>query len=291
LVYQYGRVYYAEKGIENIKKKNKITEILLEKGLADTEKEARAILMEGRVRVAGRIIEKSGTMIDTCSKIKVTPQEPYVSRGGLKLEGAFKDLGLSISGKKAVDIGSSTGGFTDFLLQNGAAKIIDIDVGYGGLSWKLRNSPRVTVLERTNVRDLEVKKIPFIPDFAVVDVSFISIKKIFEKVLEITSKNGEILILIKPQFELKKDEVENKGIIKNRYLHYKVLKEIKDFIVEYPVKIKNFTFSKIKGAKGNIEFWIFLVKCFKGAKYIKNYDKIIREVVEKAHVYFNQKKV
>jgi 23S rRNA (cytidine1920-2'-O)/16S rRNA (cytidine1409-2'-O)-methyltransferase len=291
LAYQYGKVHYAEKGIENIKKKNKIAEILLEKGLADTEKEARAILMEGRVRVAGRIIEKPGTMVDTGSKIKVIPQEPYVSRGGLKLEGAFEDLGLSISGKKAVDIGSSTGGFTDFLLQNGAAEIIDIDVGYGELSWKLRNSPRVTILERTNIRNLEVKKLPFISDFAVADVSFISIKKIFEKVLDITSKNGEILLLVKPQFELKKDEVENKGIIKDKELHYKVLKEIKDFIIEYPVEIKDFTFSKIKGAKGNIEFWIFLIKCFKGAKYIINYDKIIRGVVEKAHIYFNQKQV
>jgi 23S rRNA (cytidine1920-2'-O)/16S rRNA (cytidine1409-2'-O)-methyltransferase len=273
-----------------IKKKNKISDILLEKGLADTEKEARAMLMEGRVRIGSSIVEKPGMMVDSGSEIKVMPEDPYVSRGGIKLEGAFKDLGLNISGKKAVDIGSSTGGFTDFLLKKGAAKIIDIDVGYGILSWKLRNSPRVTVMERTNIRNLELKKIPFISDFAVIDVSFISIKKIFVKILDITSKNGEILLLVKPQFELKKNEVENKGIIKDKDIHYKVLKEIKDFVLKYPVKIKGFTFSKIKGAKGNIEFWIFLIKCSKGAKYITNYDKIIRGVVEKAHIYFNQQK-
>jgi 23S rRNA (cytidine1920-2'-O)/16S rRNA (cytidine1409-2'-O)-methyltransferase len=247
--------------------------------------------MEGRVRVAGSIIEKPGTMVNTDSEITVTPQDPYVSRGGLKIEGAFNDLGLNIIGKKAVDIGSSTGGFTDFLLQNGAAKIIDIDVGYGGLSWKLRNSPRVTVLERTNIRNIEIKELPFIADFAVSDVSFISIKKIFEKILDITSKNGEILLLVKPQFELRKDEVEERGIIKNKKLHFKALKDLKDFIIGYPVKIKGFTFSRIKGSKGNIEFWIFLIKCSKEAKYIINYDKIIKGVVDKAHIYFNQKKV
>jgi 23S rRNA (cytidine1920-2'-O)/16S rRNA (cytidine1409-2'-O)-methyltransferase len=286
---QYGKVPSAEKGIINIKKKNKIGDILLKKGLADTEKEADALLMEGRIRVAGSMIEKPGTMIDPDSEIKVVPPDPYVSRGGLKLEGAFEDLGLSISGKKAVDIGSSTGGFTDFLLQNGAAKVIDIDVGYGGLSWKLRNSPRVTVLERTNIRNLDVEKLPFFSDFTVVDVSFISIKKIFSKILEITTKKGEILLLVKPQFELKKNEVESKGIIRDKNLHYKVMKEIKDFIIKFPVKIKDFTFSKIKGGKGNIEFWIFLIKCSKEAKYIINYDKIIMGVVERAHNYFNQK--
>lgn len=288
---QYGGIPSFEKGIVKIKKKNKISKILLEKGLAGTEKEAGVMLMEGRVRVAGNVIEKPGTMVDKDSQIKVIPQDPYVSRGGLKIEGAFNDLGLSIRGKRAVDIGSSTGGFTDFLLQKGAAKIIDIDVGYGGLSWKLRNSPRVTVMERTNIRDLDINKLPFITDFAVADVSFISLKKIFEKILDITSKNGEILLLVKPQFELKKDEVEKRGIIKNKNLHFKVLKEIKDFVLKYQVKIKGFTFSRIKGAKGNIEFWIFLIKCSKEAKYIINYDKIIKVIVEKAHIYFNQKKV
>jgi len=256
--------------------------------LAGTEKEAYALVLEGRVEVEGRIIEKPGTLVNPDSEIKIIPTDPYVSRGGLKLEGAFKDLGLSISDKKAIDIGSSTGGFTDFLLKNGADKIIDVDVGYGELSWKLRNSPRVIVFERTNIRHLDAESVPFISDFAVVDVSFISIKKIFKKILELTVKNGEILMLVKPQFELEKNEVERKGIIRNKKLHYKVLLDITDFIKKFPVRIVNYTFSKIKGAKGNIEFWIFLIKCSKEAKYIINYDKIIRDVVNSAHNYFNQ---
>ncbi len=244
--------------------------------------------MEGRVKVGGSVIEKPGTFVNQDSEIKIISKNPYVSRGGLKLEGAFKDLGISISGKKAIDVGSSTGGFTDFLLKNGADKILDIDVGYGKLSWELRNSPRVTVLERTNIRHLNMEKIPFILNFAVVDVSFISIKKIFSKILELTDKNGEILLLVKPQFELKKNEVENKGIIRDKKLHYKVLFDITEFIMKFPVKIVDFAFSKIKGAKGNIEFWIFLRKCLKGAKYIINYDKIIKDIVDGAHNYFNQ---
>ncbi|MDP3011865.1 MAG: TlyA family RNA methyltransferase [Candidatus Hydromicrobium sp.] len=262
--------------------------LLLERKLADKEKTAHALILEGRVKVKGRVIEKPGTLVDSNSEIEIISKTPYVSRGGLKLEGVFQELGLSAAGKKAVDIGSSTGGFTDFLLKNGVEKIIDIDVGYGQLSWEIRNSPQVVVFERTNIRHLDIGKLPFIADFTVVDVSFISIKKIFSKILELTAKNGEILLLVKPQFELKKDEVESKGIIRNRKLHYKVLLEVTEFIKEFPVEIKSFTFSKIKGAKGNIEFWIFLIKSFKEAKSILNYDKIIEDVVDRAHLYFNQ---
>jgi 23S rRNA (cytidine1920-2'-O)/16S rRNA (cytidine1409-2'-O)-methyltransferase len=215
---------------------------------------------------------------------------PYVSRGGLKLEGVFQELGLSAAGKKAVDIGSSTGGFTDFLLKNGAKKIIDIDVGYGQLSWEIRNSPKVVVFERTNIRQLDISKLPFTSELTVVDVSFISIRKIFSKILELTDTNGEILLLVKPQFELMKDEVESKGIIRNKNLHYKVLAGITEFITKFPVEVKNFTFSKIKGSKGNIEFWIFLIKSFKEAESVLNYGKIIKDVVDKAHFYFNQLK-
>ncbi len=215
---------------------------------------------------------------------------PYVSRGGLKLEGVFQELGLSAAGKKAVDIGSSTGGFTDFLLKNGAKKIIDIDVGYGQLSWEIRNSPKVVVFERTNIRKLDISKLPFTSEITVVDVSFISIRKIFSKILELTDTNGEILLLVKPQFELMKDEVERKGIIRNKNLHYKVLTGITEFITKFPVEVKNLTFSKIKGAKGNIEFWIFLIKSFKEAESVLNYGKIIKDVIDKAHFYFNQLK-
>lgn len=282
--------FVDKKGITDIKKikRKKIIEILLEKKFVSGEKDALALIIAGKVRIAGKTIEKPGTVIDPDSEIEIIPGKIYVSRGGLKLEGAFKEFNLSAEGKKATDVGSSTGGFTDYLLKNGAASVIDIDVGYGQLSWELRKSPRTIVLEKTNLRNFDTEKLPYMSDITVVDVSFISIKKIFNKILEITDSGGMILILIKPQFELKKNEVENKGIIKDRKLHYKVLAEITGFINNFPVEIKGLTFSKIKGAKGNIEFWIFLIKSDKEAEYTKKYDKIIRDVIDKAHFYYNQ---
>jgi 23S rRNA (cytidine1920-2'-O)/16S rRNA (cytidine1409-2'-O)-methyltransferase len=282
--------FAGKKGITDIKKINrkKIIEILLEKNIVSGEKEALALIMAGKVRAEGKTVEKPGAVIDPDSEIEITPGKIYVSRGGLKLEGAFKDFNLSAEGKKAADIGSSTGGFTDFLLKNGAASVIDIDVGYGQLSWELRKSPRTIIFERTNLRNLDTEKLPYKADITVVDVSFISIKNIFNKILEITDAGGKILILVKPQFELKKNEVENKGIIKDRKLHYRVLDEITGFIKNFPAEIKGFNFSKIKGAKGNIEFWIFLIKSHKEAESIKKYDKIIRDVIDKAHFYYNQ---
>ena len=272
-------------------KKKKIITLLLERNLISTEKKALALILEGKVKVEGIIVQKPGTAIDPDSRIEITAEKPYVSRGGLKLEGVFKELELSAAGKRAIDIGSSTGGFTDFLLKNGAEKIIDIDVGYGQLAWQIRNSPLVTVLERTNIRNLDISKLPFTSNITVVDVSFISIKKIFNKILELTDTNGEILLLVKPQFELAKEEVESKGIIRNKNLHQKVLKEIAEFVVKFPIEIKNFTFSKIKGSRGNIEFWIFLIKSFKEAETVSNYDKIIKDVVDSAHQYFNQSQI
>ena len=217
---------------------------------------------------------------------------PYVSRGGLKIEIAFEEFGLSAVGKKAADVGASTGGFTDFLLKNGASSVITIDVGYGILAWELRNSPKVTVLERTNIRYLDPGRIPHLADFTVVDVSFISIKTIFKKILDITGSSGEILLLVKPQFEVKKEEVENRGIIKSAELHYKVLKELAEFTAGFPVEIKGITFSKIKGTKGNIEYWMYLKKnldkkTLKDEKSILNYDKIINKVVKSSHNFFN----
>jgi len=255
--------------------------------MVNSQKEALALIMAGNVRAGGKIIEKPGTVIEENQLIEVTPEDSYVSRGGIKLEGAFRDFGVNAEGKNAVDVGSSTGGFTDFLLKNGARKVVCIDVGYGQLSWELRKSPAVIIFERTNIRDLDIRKIPYKSDITVVDVSFISIRSIFKKIMDLTGVGGNILLLVKPQFELKKDEVENRGIIKNKELHYKALIEVTDYIKKFPVEIKDFSFSKIKGAKGNIEFWIFLIKLDKGTEYKLNYDKIIRDVVRRAHFYYN----
>jgi len=216
----------------------------------------------------------------------------YVSRGGIKIEYAFRDLNLTVNNKNAVDVGASTGGFTDFLLKNGAKQIATIDVGYGILAWKLRIDPRVIVFERTNIRYFDIKKLPFISDFTVTDVSFISIKTIFPKLLELTKNKGELLILLKPQFELKRHEVEKGGVIKNKELHVESLKRATGFISELELEVEGMTFSKLKGTKGNIEFWIYIIKDFVKdrlniKKTVTNYDKIINRVVDTAYDYFD----
>ena len=250
---------------------------------------ARALIMEGRVLVNGSLADKQGEMVPLDAKTEIMEKMPYVSRGGLKIEGIFNDLDLDVSGKLAADIGSSTGGFTDFLIQNDAAGVMSIDVGYGLLDWKLRNLDKVDVLERTNIRYLDIKKIPYKADIAVVDVSFISIKKIIEKIMELTIPGGEILLLLKPQFELGRKDIVNRGIIKDPDLHSKAISKMIDYLKNLPVSILNINFSKIKGAKGNIEFWIYLKNSKTLAKSDLNYDKIIQSAVNSAHLFFTRK--
>ncbi len=239
--------------------------------------------MGGMVSIENKIIDKPGTLVDSDASIEIKGQASYVSRGGLKLEGVFKELGLDARGKDAIDVGSSTGGFTDYLLKNGASRITAIDVNYGQFSWKLRNYPNVNILERTNVRHLDIGSLAFLADLTVVDVSFISIKKIFSRIFDMTKRGGEILLLVKPQFEVEKHQVQEKGIIREKKLHKQVLIDMVDFIKDFYVEIKEITFSKIKGAKGNIEFWIYLNKSTNKAGSNINYDKIINDIVLKAH--------
>lgn len=271
--------------------KKKIIDILLERNLAASIDIARALILEGRVKIEGAVSDKQGLMVDSKSNIEIIEKNPYVSRGGLKLEKAIEEFKLEVEGKNAIDVGASTGGFTDFLIKSGVKKVVAIDVGYGQLSWNLRQSPEVIVLDRTNIRYLDVKKLPFLADLTVVDVSFISIKTIFSKILDITEENGQILLLVKPQFEVGKYEVEKGGVIKNKNLHLKVLTGIVKFIDSFDVKIVNLTFSKIKGARGNIEYWIYIRKIsikskINNKKTVLNYDKIITKVVEQSHNYF-----
>ena len=272
----------------------KLADMLIERNLTSTLKEAEAIILAGKVLVDGKKIDKAGTLVATSASVEIIEDMPYVSRGGVKLEKAFLDFGLNARGKKAIDVGSSTGGFTDFLLQSGADKVLAIDVGYGQLSWNLRQSPKVIVMERTNIRNISPQKIPFLSDITVVDVSFISIKTIFKNLLEITSDDGEILILIKPQFEAAREDVEKGGVIRSKELHQKTLQEVIEAVNNYGVEIKSITFSKLQGAKGNIEFWLYVKKTIKKNKITKinnkktelNYDKIITNIVEEAYKYF-----
>lgn len=273
---------------------NKLVNELLQRNLTSTLKEAGALILAGKVLVNGKKIDKAGTFISSNDMVEIIKEIPYVSRGGIKLEKAFLDFGLNARGKKAIDVGSSTGGFTDFLLKSGADKVLAIDVGYGQLSWNLRQSPKVIVMERTNIRDVSNQKIPFLSDITVVDVSFISIKTIFKNLLDITSDNGEIIILVKPQFEAAREEVEKGGLIKRKEIHQKILQDIIETVNNYSIEIKNITFSKLKGTKGNIEFWLYIKKTIKKNKITKinnkktevNYDRIITDIVEEAYKYF-----
>lgn len=275
-------------------KHKKLADVLVERNLTSTLKEAEAIILAGKVLVDGKKIDKAGTLVARSASVEIIEDMPYVSRGGVKLEKAFLDFGLNARGKKAIDVGSSTGGFTDFLLQSGADKVLAIDVGYGQLSWNLRQSPKVIVMERTNIRNISTQKIPFLSDITVVDVSFISVKTIFKNLLEITSDNGVILILIKPQFEAAREDVQKDGVIRSKEIHQKTLQDVIEAVKICGVEIKSITFSKLQGAKGNIEFWLYVKKTIKKNKITEinnkktelNYDKIITDIVEEAHKYF-----
>ncbi|MBM3707649.1 MAG: TlyA family RNA methyltransferase [Actinobacteria bacterium] len=269
----------------------KLITILLERNLVINRNTAESLILEGKVRVDGKIKDKPGIKVSDKSIIEIKPDLPFVSRGGLKIQEAFTDLKISVKNKKAVDIGASTGGFTDFLLKNKASSVIAIDVGYGVLSWKLRKDPRVIVLERTNIRDVIPDQLPYLSELTVVDVSFISIKTVFKNIFDITCEKGEIVLLIKPQFEVTKEEVENKGVIKSKILHLKVLLKIVEHILKFEVEIKGLTFSKIKGRKGNMEYWLYVIKKTKKSslnnkKTSLNYDKMIIDTVNNAYSYY-----
>jgi 23S rRNA (cytidine1920-2'-O)/16S rRNA (cytidine1409-2'-O)-methyltransferase len=269
--------------------------LLLEKNLAPDIKSAELLIIEGKVIVGAAKIEKPGAKIPENASIRIIKDDKYVSRGGIKIENAFIDFNLSASGKKVIDIGSSTGGFTDFLLQNGAGQVTAIDVGYGIISWKLRKDPRVILLERTNIRNIDRNLLKYLSDLTVVDVSFISLKTIFTDIFSVTKTGGEMLLLVKPQFEAQKDEVEHGGVVKKKELHIKILERVTGFLSNFNVSLEGISFSKIKGAKGNQEFWLYIkktddeinnVNLLNIEKTENNYVKIITETVEKSIKYF-----
>jgi len=274
---------------KNSKNKKTILNLLLSNKNISSEKAANAYILAGSVTADGILIDKPGTLVSADCDIKIKEIKKYVSRGAIKLEEAIRDFKIDLSNKTAIDFGASTGGFTDYLIKNQVTKIISVDIGYGQFAWELRNNNNIFLLERTNIKNLETSMLPFIPDLAVADLSFISIRKIFYKIFQLTSINAELLLLIKPQFELEKDLVENKGVIKNINLHIKALSDVVEFFKIYPgIKIKGVNFSKIKGAKGNIEYWIYLQKINQDNKGKKDlsYDKMVKDIAEKSHIFF-----
>ena len=241
--------------------KDRLDKIMVDRALVKSRERARALIMEGKVLVDGSPVTKAGAMINTDSSITLKSGDiPYVSRGGLKLKAAIDFFSIDLKDKTAMDIGSSTGGFTDCMLQMGAKKVYCIDVGYGQIAWPLRNDPRVILLERTNIRHLERKRIPDIIDIATIDVSFISLTKVIPKVLEFLKEDGEILALVKPQFEVGKGEVGKGGIVREEEKRLAAVDFVRTEIEAAGLHTIGLFESPVRGQKGNIEYFLYLKK-------------------------------
>jgi 23S rRNA (cytidine1920-2'-O)/16S rRNA (cytidine1409-2'-O)-methyltransferase len=238
-------------------KKKRLDILLHERGLAPTRSKAQAYIMAREVLVNGNVIDKAGTKVDEDAEITVKERPPFVSRGGEKLAAALADFSFDVTGLICADVGASTGGFTDCLLQNAVAKIFAIDVGYGQLAYKLRVDERVVVMERTNARYLE--RLDEAVQLVVIDASFISLKIILPAVKKWLAQEADVIALIKPQFEAGKDEVGKGGVVKERHIHKRVIRDIAAFAEMLNFKIAGLTMSPIKGLKeGNTEFLIWL---------------------------------
>lgn len=241
--------------------KTRLDVLLTERGLLDSRQKAQATIMSGIVFVNGQRVDKVGTAVSNDALIEIRGTTlPYVSRGGLKLEKAMQTFPLTLTGKICADIGASTGGFTDCMLQNGAKKVYAVDVGYGQLDWKLRNDVRVVCMERTNARYLTHEEIPEELDFASVDVSFISLKLIFPALYGLLREGGEIACLIKPQFEAGREKVGKKGVVRDPAVHLEVLEHFLIHAKENHFTVLGITYSPIRGPEGNIEYLGFLRK-------------------------------
>ncbi len=235
--------------------KKRLDVAMTEQGLAESRQKAQAIIMSGQVFVDGQRVDKAGAPVQEGAKIEIHGKTlQYVSRGGLKLEKALDAFGISVEGKIAIDSGASTGGFTDCMLQRGAVKVYDVDVGYGQLDWKIRNDPRVVCMERTNVRYLTPAEIPDSLDFASIDVSFISLKLVLPAIRGLMKPDGEMVCLIKPQFEAGREKVGKKGVVRDPAVHLEVLEQFLKNAAEADFSVKGITFSPIKGPEGNIEY-------------------------------------
>jgi 23S rRNA (cytidine1920-2'-O)/16S rRNA (cytidine1409-2'-O)-methyltransferase len=242
-------------------RKIRLDSLLIEQGLAENRKRAQSLILSGTVLVDDRPEDKAGTLISAAAKLRIRgAANPYVSRGGLKLRGALEFFNIPVTGLIALDIGASTGGFTDCLLQAGAAKVYAVDVGYGLLAWKLREDPRVVTIERTNIRHYDGAGITEGIDLAVLDASFISLKLIIPGVLELIKDGALLIALIKPQFEVEKGEVGNHGVVRDPALHQRVLAEMETFCRSFGLAVIGNCESPLKGPEGNREFFICLKK-------------------------------
>lgn len=265
------------------KTKKRVDVALVERGLAASREKAQALVMSGVVYIGENKVEKASASVTDADELIVRQTGTgYVSRGALKLEKGLKVFDVDVHGVVAMDLGASTGGFTDVLLQNGAAHVYSIDVGYGQLDWKLRNDPRVTVMERTNARYLKAEDLPQKPTLGVMDVSFISITKILPAAAQIMGEDGAFISLIKPQFEAGRDRVGKKGVVRDAQVHRDVVTEIIGFIEnELGWAAQALSFSPIKGPEGNIEFLVHILPKSRATHNVTAEE--IARVVDEAH--------
>lgn len=275
-------------------KKQRIDLIIAERGLAESPEKAQRMIMAGEVLVADQVVDKPSTIIAIDTEIRLRHSLPYVSRGGLKLEAALDEFQIDVKARTAVDVGASTGGFTDCLLQRDAKQVFAIDVGYGDLAWSLRQDPRVVVLERTNIRYLARLPVdedgsPVKADLAVIDTSFISLKIVLPATLNLLTDRADIIALVKPQFEADKKEVAKGGVVSNPNVHERILKETIARAKRLELKIAGLTISPVRGPAGNVEFLLWMIRPT-GDETIspkdneKKLDRLIQQVLQRAEL-------
>lgn len=263
--------------------KERVDVLLVEKGFFPTREKARKNIMAGVVFIDGRRTDKAGDMVDINSSIEIKGNSlPFVSRGGLKLEKALKEFSIDVTGKTAMDVGASTGGFTDCFLKYGAEKVVSIDVGYGQFAWELRNDSRVKLMERTNIRNVKYEDIGFLCDICAIDVSFISLKLVLPVVKTLIRDKGEIICLIKPQFEAGRERVGKKGVVRDPAVHKDVITDIISFSKSSGFGVIGLSYSPIKGPEGNIEYLLYLINDDK-AIGLQDIEGTVERVVDESH--------
>lgn len=263
--------------------KERLDVLLVKKNLAESREKAKAVIMAGIVYVDDQKEDKAGSMFEETAKIEVRGSTlKYVSRGGLKLEKAMTHFGVTLDQKICMDVGASTGGFTDCMLQNGAVKVYSVDVGHGQLAWKLRNDPRVVCMEKTNIRYVTPEEIPDKIQFVSIDVSFISLTKVLGPVKALMEPDGQVVCLIKPQFEAGREKVGKKGVVRERSVHLEVIRMVAAFAGSIGFEALHLEFSPIKGPEGNIEYLLHL-RNDAGGNIYENSSIDAEEIVNQAH--------
>lgn len=264
--------------------KERLDVLLVQQGFFESREKAKRVIMSGVVFVDGQRVDKAGTQVPDDADIEVKGATcPYVSRGGMKLAKAIKEFNIDLADSRCMDMGASTGGFTDCMLQNGAAKVYAVDVGYGQLDWKLRNDDRVINMEKTNIRYMEVEAIEDVIDFISIDVSFISLTLILPVAEKLLKESGKLVCLVKPQFEAGREQVGKKGIVKDKAVHREVILKVADFSRTLGFSIDGVTFSPMTGAKGNIEYLLYMSKESSSSLNEEEVEKIADSVIEEAH--------